>query len=325
MNKTLFVLISVIFLFPTLASASYIDSQKITMDLKDTGAAHVVSSVVYDELLSIEFPYTVFGKITGFSARDSQGLLDCSFVQQSYGGTYSCKPNSKKTANYTVVFEFDADNLVVPAADAYTFSYVNGVSEPTRTLEILLTLPEGTGLVQDGVFKPYPEAVVGSTGRRVTLYWVLNSPELGKTYAFTATYERLGQIVNYYGNYSRYIAVFFALAFAIVLWRYWAYRKTNLGAIISVLKDDEKKVFDIIIQSKGKCKQNTIVHGTNFSKAKVSRILTDLEARGLIEKIRVGRTNRIIVSSKKKPELKTDDSIVFDAPNSSSVRLSEGI
>ena len=324
MNKLFFSLVAAIFLFPALASASYIDFQKITIDLQDTGDAHVVSSVNYNSLVSVEFPYTVFGKVSGFSARDSEGLLNCSFVQQPYGGTYSCKPNSKQTSNYTVIFEFDAHKLVVPTANAYAFSYVNGISEPTKRFEMLLTLPEGTGLVQDSVFKPYPEAVVGSTGRRVTLYWVLNAPELGKTYTFTATYEQLGQIIRYYGNYSRYIAVFFAIAFAIVLWKYWVYRKTNLGAVISVLKDDEKRVFDIILQSKGKCKQNNIVNGTNFSKAKVSRILTDLEARGLIEKIRVGRTNRIVVSTAKKSELKTDTLAELDSSNPSSVRFSEG-
>lgn len=320
MNKLPFFLILILSLliFPNVVSASYIDIQKTTIDLKDTGVAHIVSSITYNELVSIEFPYTVFGKVTGFSARDSEGLLNCSFMQQSYGGTYSCKPNSKKTDNYVVVFEFDAQNLVVPAANAYAFSYVSGVSEPMKRFELLLTLPEGTGLVQDAVFKPYPEATVGSTGRRMTLFWVLNSPELGKTYTFTATYERIGQVINYYGNYSRYIAVFFAVAFSFVLWRYWVYRKTNLGAVISVLKDDEKKVFDIILQSKGKCKQNTIVQETNFSKAKVSRILMDLEARGLVEKVRVGRTNRITVSSKKKPELKAEGVHISDASSTSS-------
>ena len=324
MNKALIFLIIAIFIFPALANASYIESQKISIDLKDTGEAHVVSSIVYNEITSIEFPYTVFGSVDGFFARDSVGILNCSITPQSYGSVYSCKPNLKQVNNYSVILEFDAHHLVIPTSKAFAFSYVDGISTPTKRFEMLLTLPEGTGLVQDSVFKPYPEAVVGSTGRRMTLFWVLNSPELGKTYTFTATYERLGQIINYYGTYSKYIAVFFALAFAVVLWRYWVYRKTNLGAVISVLKDDEKKVFDIILQSKGKCKQNNIVNGTNFSKAKVSRILTDLEARGLIEKIRVGRTNRIVVSAGKKAELKTDTLAVLDASNPSSVRLSEG-
>ena len=309
MKKILFFLVATILLIPTAVNASYIDSQNIAIDLQSNGNAHVSSTVVYKELLSIEFPYTVFGKVTGFSAQDSIGPLKCSEIPQSYGATYSCKPNSKQVNNYSVLFEFDAENLVVSTANAYTFSYVDGVNTPTKKLELLLTLPEGTGLVNDEVFKPYPEATVGSTGRRMTLDWVLNSPELGKTYTFTATYEQVGQIVKYYGNYSRYIAAFFAIAFAVVLWRYWVYRKTNISAVLSVLKADEKRVFDIILQSKDKCKQNTIVHMTNFSKAKVSRILSDLEARGLVEKTRVGRTNRIVISRNKKPELKADGSI----------------
>lgn len=324
MKSTLFSAFVFALLFSGVASASYIDSQKMSIDLQGNGNARVLSEVTYEELASIEFPYTVFGKISGFSARDSLGALNCTVIPQPYGDTFSCKPNLRQPKNYTVSFEFDAYNLVVATANAYTFSYVSGVSEPTKKLEILLILPEGTGLVQDPVFRPYPEAVVGSTGRRMTLDWSLNSPELGKTYTFTATYEQVGQIVKYYGHYSRYIAIFFALAFLFVLWRYWAYRKTNLGAVLSVLKDDEKKVFDIILAAKGKCKQNTIVQGTNFSKAKVSRILSDLEARGLIEKIRVGRTNRIVVSRASKPAPDAEAS-ELEAPNpSSSIQPLEG-
>ncbi|VVB59533.1 Uncharacterised protein [uncultured archaeon] len=308
MNKLYFFVFAIIFLLPTIANASYINSQEIAIDLQNSGEAHVISVVSFNELTSIELPYTIFGNSANFIARDSGGALNCSITPQPYGNIYSCRPNTRQVNNYTASFEFDMHNLVVPTANAYIFSYVNGVSTPTKKLELVLTLPEGTGLVQDPVFKPYPEAAVGSTGRRMTLDWVLNSPELGKTYTFTATYEQVGQVVRYYGNYSRYIAVFFAFAFAFVLWRYWVYRKTNIGALLSVLKDDEKKVFDIILASKGKCKQNTIVQETNFSKAKVSRILADLQTRGLVEKVRVGRTNRIVVSRSKRPELKVESS-----------------
>ncbi len=308
MKRLYFFIFAIIFLLPAIANASYIDIQETTIDLQNSGDAHVISVVSYNELTSIELPYTVFGRAANFVARDSGGALNCSITPQPYGNIHSCKPNSKQANNYTVSFEFDIYNLVVPTANAYIFSYVDGVSTPTKRLELMLTLPEGTGLVQDPVFKPYPEAAVGSTGRRMILDWTLNSPELGKTYTFSATYEQVGQVINYYGNYSRYIAIFFALAFALVLWRYWVYRKTNIGAVLSVLKEDEKKVFDIILASKGKCKQNTIVQETNFSKAKVSRILDDLQTRGLVEKIRVGRTNRIVVSRGKRPELKAENS-----------------
>lgn len=300
MNKVFFFVLAFVLLIPAAANASVIDSQKITIDLKSDGSAHISSKIIYGELTSIEFPYTVFGRVSGFFAKDSAGALKCSVTPQSYGGVYSCRPNSKESKNYEVSLEYDAQNMVIPTSSASTFSYVYGSNTPLKSLEALLIMPEGTGLVSDDAVKPYPEAIVGSTGRSTTLKWMLNSPELGKTYTFTATYEQIGQIVNYYGNYSRYIAVFFAIAFALVAWRYWAYRKTNKGTVLSVLKDDEKKVFDIVLESKEKCKQNIIVQGTNFSKAKVSRILSDLETRGLIEKIRVGRTNRVIVSSGKK-------------------------
>lgn len=293
------VLVVVLLSFP--GNATTIDSHAVEIDLRSDGSAHVLSNVVYGELTSVDAPYIVFGSWKNFTARDAAGELSCKPTPQTYGAYFLCKPNSADKKNYSVTFEFDVSGLIKRTADSYLFSYLFATGEPTRALDITLLLPEGTGIVKGAMAQPYsPDALVGSTGRRVTLEWAVNPVELGKTYAFTVNYEQVGQVVNYYGNYSKALAVIFALAFVFVLLKYKILsRRSNIRSVMDILKEDERKVVDIIIASKGKCKQKMIVQGTNFSKAKVSRILSDLEARGIIKKIHTGRTNRIIIADRK--------------------------
>jgi len=65
--------------------------------------------------------------------------------------------------------------------------------------------------------------------------------------------------------------------------------------IVNTLSNDEKLVLEKIIEAQGAIFQSELVEKTNFSKAKVSRILDKLEGKGLIERRRRGMTNVIIL------------------------------
>jgi len=73
-------------------------------------------------------------------------------------------------------------------------------------------------------------------------------------------------------------------------------RGTGVKRVFSVLKGDERRVIDVILLKGDKCKQRDIVRATDYSKAKVSRIMTELEARGILSRERIGRTNRVVLS-----------------------------
>ncbi len=71
--------------------------------------------------------------------------------------------------------------------------------------------------------------------------------------------------------------------------------KNNYKKIISVMEKDEKKIFEIIIESQGSIAQSELVIKTNFPKARVSRILDKLQGKNLIERKRRGMTNIIVL------------------------------
>jgi uncharacterized membrane protein len=65
--------------------------------------------------------------------------------------------------------------------------------------------------------------------------------------------------------------------------------------VLNGLKGDEKKVYQVILDSGGAIPQSELVEKTNFSKVKVSRTLDKLEVKGLIEKRRRGMGNIVVL------------------------------
>ncbi|MCX9027777.1 MAG: MarR family transcriptional regulator [Candidatus Methanoperedens sp.] len=75
-----------------------------------------------------------------------------------------------------------------------------------------------------------------------------------------------------------------------------------IDAVLTALEGDEKKLVKEIADHDGEMLQNELVLSLNFSKAKVSRMLTDLEKRGLVVKKQYGLTNKIALADKLRGE-----------------------
>lgn len=60
---------------------------------------------------------------------------------------------------------------------------------------------------------------------------------------------------------------------------------------LDFLPFDEKRTISIIIESEGKSTQSFLVSKTGYTKVKISRIITRLEAKGILEKHKNGMTN----------------------------------
>ncbi len=75
-----------------------------------------------------------------------------------------------------------------------------------------------------------------------------------------------------------------------------------IDAVLTALEGDEKKLIREIADHRGEMLQNELVLSLNFSKAKVSRMLTDLEKRGLVVKKQYGLTNKVALADKLRGE-----------------------
>jgi uncharacterized membrane protein len=64
---------------------------------------------------------------------------------------------------------------------------------------------------------------------------------------------------------------------------------------------DERRVIELLVANDGRMKQSEIVRETDWSKAKVSRLLSTMEARGEVAKLSVGRENVVSLGAEAIP------------------------
>jgi uncharacterized membrane protein len=78
--------------------------------------------------------------------------------------------------------------------------------------------------------------------------------------------------------------------------------------LLRALEGDEKKAVELIAAKGGRILQNELVNSLDFSKAKVSRVLMNLERRGIITKKKYGLTNCISIADelKENPGIKNN-------------------
>jgi uncharacterized membrane protein len=65
--------------------------------------------------------------------------------------------------------------------------------------------------------------------------------------------------------------------------------------IAKTLQEEERRVYELIVEAGGSIFQSDLVSKTGFSKVKISRILDKLESRGLLERRRRGMANLVVI------------------------------
>jgi uncharacterized membrane protein len=72
-------------------------------------------------------------------------------------------------------------------------------------------------------------------------------------------------------------------------------RKKEWEEVSKTLKDDEQKIYKVIIDSDGIVNQSGLIEKTELSKSNVSRALDLLESKGLVERRRRGMGNIVLL------------------------------
>jgi len=72
-------------------------------------------------------------------------------------------------------------------------------------------------------------------------------------------------------------------------------KKKDYSKILPKLASEEKKLVNLILESKGAMFQSELVEKSGFDKVKVSRLLDRLEGQQIIERKRRGMTNIVIL------------------------------
>jgi DNA-binding MarR family transcriptional regulator len=286
----------------SLANAAIIDKERVSIDLKDDGTADFEINIEYPEEIE-NSDYFIRAQVSNVIVKGGSGkILDCEIEEMDIGTSIICRNIKEKSVTY----KFIAYNLIQKGKKMNIFSHQFSITDVKKVLEIMVKIPMGTALVEEerlefsGLKPFYPEnGIEGSDGRRIFIKWIFENPKLGENINVIIVYE---QIVSLEYNIIFYalLIIFFATIFVFIF--FWRYRN-KAKSILPILTESEREVMKIVLNSKNVIDQRKIVKETGFSKSKVSRILKNLEERGIIKREKIGRSTKVkFVFGKKKSE-----------------------
>ena len=227
---------------------------------------------------------------------DPFGSIAC----ESEDNEILCDP-SVHEGNYSVTIRYETPTTASTPAGAFynEYSHTKRILETTDVFELRVHLPEGYGLIEDAdVPKVEPESGdPQSEGRQIYVRWREDDLHLTDRKEYTVRYEELDVFESFSFPYAIILSLLAVIGIGAGLWIYSNQQdeeeNDTIAAVLPILKEDEQDVLRYMIEQDGSCEQKAIVQDLSYSKAKVSRLLKDLEERNLVEKIKEGRKNRV--------------------------------
>ena len=291
MKKSVLSILFVLLLLP-LAHCS-VNSWDIELYLQEDGTADWIVSLDYDENIT-RGDYYVLAEINRVDVYANEEPIQCSVSERGLGTSILCEDISTRKIEY----RFNARNLVSISDDLRVFRYRFPITQLTNNFSVIVKLPLGSFLVDPTKLEgtgllPYEPGFgeQGSDGRRIFVKWYLEKPKVGDSLNASVIYEQViaGHIIIIAG-----IGIVALVVIAIILFT----KRRGMKDILPVLTEGERRVMEILLRDK-KVDQKKIVKECDFSKSKVSRIIHDLEKRGLVSRIPKGRRNIITLKKGK--------------------------
>jgi uncharacterized membrane protein len=265
-------------LFPA-AHALEIPEYNITFDILANGQVKEdVSMVFAGKLNASTLNYIVLGDISDLRISSEGKNID--YILEKTGNENNVKfpvPDGTETLRIS----FTARDLVFAKDQIYSFSTDLQPPSP-ENVDVIALLPKGFGIYRDVV---HPEGYETLTdGERIYLRWVFENPEdILISFKF----------YNTHSDYSLAITVVMVMVIVFVAgYLTMHYRRKVRREFMRGFTEDERKVLKALSQ-RNVCMQKNLEKQFGFSRAKMTRIVKGLENKGLLEKERVGRTNRL--------------------------------
>jgi len=217
--------------------------------------------------------------------------------------TISCNFTDFQNYNNTKIeITFDTNEMNKKADNDYDFSHFVPMEMSTKRFFNIVYLPPTSTLVNDvpnESFSPRNGQIL-SDGKHIMVYWERENVEKGEDLYFSINYKLPSD--NIQNVYSTGIMVVIAVIIIASLGIYYVRstrRQDSVKVLMPLMKGDEKVVIEILNKNGGSVNQKVIVRESDFSKAKVSRIIAGLKERGVVGVESMGRTNKITLKIKR--------------------------
>ena len=262
----LFYFVTLLLIFPVTLALD-IQVYSITFDIQPDMRVREEIKIVFSEPVEeMNLTYSISGDVKNIRANNT--LEEIRAMREGEKIVVSIPNGSRQ-----VYISFEAANLVTQHKDGREFlTYLYLPS--SKSNKITVWLPKGYALYKDGVM---PRGEMVTDGERIGIVW--------QNKRDTAIIVRFYQVQK-----SKLDLI---ISFSLLLAALMVYLKTRRDeSFLLGFSLDEVKVIEELRKRKV-CYQNRLEKDLGFSRAKMTRIIKKLEEKGLIEKERVGRTNKI--------------------------------
>jgi hypothetical protein len=276
----------------------------VEVTISDDMSAHNMIVLKFNTPVS-HLDYRLDFEIENLEYEADFAFADCEVVKNNGGSAISCDFIGMNNESNKLTLDFDTYDVIKEADDNYRFTVNYGIELPIESTFVLIRLPENNILAGSADESYFP--LSGGTltdGRRIMVFWEEENLETGEDLQFSILFTRPAMNTDIFG-FLVYVVAIAAIVMIIIGVTYVRRRGTNVAVVKSVLNRDEKKVIDILNDRKGEAGQKVIVRETDFSKAKVSRIVKSLKDRGVVDTEPIsGRENKIklVLGEKAKPK-----------------------
>ncbi len=293
-NKLVLLSFAAVLIFATVARAAAPSDIDIEILINEDKITDWTVSAQYKENITRSDFYVLARRITGLEVIANNSYLDCNIVKMDIGTDILCENINADR----IIYKFHGHDMISNFEELRIFNQRFLITELVNKISITVKLPLGTVLVEKSKIsgtglQPFePEwGSEGSDGRRIYVIWEQSNPKLGETVSISLIYEQI-----FGGTQYAIFIIPLVAASAIVL--IYFFKKRSVKDILPILTSNERKVVEILLREKKGVDQRSIVKETDYSKSKISRILRDLEHRGLVERSRKGRTNIVKLKGK---------------------------
>jgi predicted transcriptional regulator len=209
----------------------------------------------------------------------------------------SCDFMGMSSTKKTLTLRFNSKTGVKMVDDRYQYSSKYDMSIPVKRLFMSLKLPRNGILAEEIANESYfpPDGNIFTDGRHIIVYWERNELKEGDSIQFSVLYT-IPLVGGLFYNVVITVMTLIVIVVMVGLAFYIRRSPKTAAAVKAVLNRDEKVIVDILNRYKGKIGQKVIVRESDFSKAKVSRLIKNLKERGIVDIEPVsGRENRVML------------------------------
>ena len=291
-----------------------IDSLFTSVDIVNSKEILVSETIEIRNNQDISISYLEFELIqlfSNFTVRDSDGQLDFEIEEGTNLFNVTFRENLLANATKYLFFNYNLDIELQPVSNDplyYYFQFEKLFYYYTYSHRISLRLPVDCE-IHDFEFQPnsfYPsDAILTKTGNRYYLDWEFENLEAMSTNLIFVFYEKEvdTRIPTYWFVLGPILGIIFGGATVFL----FMIRRENLNRSrmeMVYLSDNQKLLLKILDEKDMKIQQKELQNLTGFTKSKISRNLTPLIEKGLVEKEKWGREYIVRITTDGKKVLK---------------------